>query len=94
MAKKLLTVEDVFDISGRGLIIVPGPLQSEYDGPRQFEVNLKLPGGTERSATLTLEHMFQSPPPKEHRWVCVLRGLTKCDAPIGTEVWYANTHDR
>ena len=87
MAKMLLTVEDAFEISGPRLIVVPGPLQAEYEGPRQFAVTLKSPNGTERSATLTLEHMFQSPPPKEYRWVCLLRGLTKADVPLGTEVW-------
>lgn len=87
MSEVFLTVEDVFDITGRGLIVVPGPLQDEYDGPRQFPVTLRTPEGTELSATLTLEHMFQSPPPKEHRWVCFLRGVTKTDIPIGTEVW-------
>ncbi len=41
----------------------------------------------ERPASLTLEHMLQSPTPKEHRWVCMLNGLTKADVPIGTQVW-------
>lgn len=67
--------------------MVPGPLQAEYNGPRQFAVTLKSPGSGEQSATLTLEHVFQSPPPKEHRWVCLLRGATKTDTPPGTEVW-------
>lgn len=86
MSQALLTVEDVFDVNGRGLIVVPGPLQDEYTGPRQFPVTLRTPEGIERSATLTFEHMFQSPPPKEHRWVCLLRGVTKADVPFGTEV--------
>ena len=65
---------------------MPGPLQNEYTGPRQFPVKLRTPAGIESSAVLTLEHMFQSPPPKERRWVCLLRGVTKADIPIGTEV--------
>jgi hypothetical protein len=86
-----LTVEDVFDIKQRGLIVVPGPLQAEYDGPREFPVLLKIPGGSDHHASLTLEHMFQSPPPKEYRWVCMLRGVTKADVPIGTQVWTIDT---
>jgi len=91
MADIFLTVEDVFEITGRGLIIVPGPFQAEYDGPRQFSVLLKVPGESERLAILTLEHMFQSPPPKEYRWVCLLRGVARADVPIGTEVWTTGT---
>jgi hypothetical protein len=87
MSQAFLTVEDVFDVTGRGLIVVPGPLQDEYTGPRQFPVTLRTPEGIERSAILTLEHMFQLPPPKEHRWVCLLHGVTKADLPVGTEVW-------
>lgn len=87
MKKLLLTVENAFEISGRGVIIAPGPLQAEYDGPRQLEVTLISPNGAEQSAILTLEHVFQSPPPKEHRWVCLLRGLTKAEVPLGAEVW-------
>jgi hypothetical protein len=90
MAKMLLTVEDAFEVSGRRLILVPGPLEAEYEGPRQFPVILKPPSGVQRSATLTLEHLFQSPPPKEYRWACLLRGVTKADAPPGTQVWVEN----
>lgn len=87
MTELFLTVEDAFDITGRGLIIVPGPLQTEYDGPRQFPVTLRAPGKIDRNAELTLEHMFQSPPPKEYRWACLLRGVAKADVPIGTQIW-------
>lgn len=87
MSKAFLTVEDTFEITHQGVIIVPGPLQAEYDGPLQLPVLLKTPSGDERPATLTLEHMFQSPPPKEYRWICLLRGLNKTDVPVGTEVY-------
>jgi hypothetical protein len=85
--RRLLTVEESFDITNRGLLVVPGPLETEYNGPRQFDVRLKLPSGDEKTASLTLEHIFQSPPPKEIRWACVLKGVSKSDVPIGTEVW-------
>src|SRR5262245_49119406 len=35
MATHPLTVEDVFDIPSRGLVIVPGPLENSYVGPRE-----------------------------------------------------------
>jgi hypothetical protein len=87
MDRHFLTVEDTFDITGRGLIVVPGPLESEYNGPRRFRVILKPPSRGILEAELTLEHVFQSPPPKEIRYVCSLKGVAKADVPIGTEIW-------
>jgi len=87
MATHLLTVEDVFDIASRGLIIVPGPLENSYVGPREVTVRLKLPNGDQKSASMRLEHLFLSPPPKERRLGCILIGMAKADVPIGTEVW-------
>src|SRR6266404_741432 len=87
MATHLLTVEDVFDIAGRGLIIVPGPLESSYRGPREVIVRLLLPNGEEKSASMRLESLFVSPPPKERRFGCILKSMAKADVPIGTEVW-------
>ena len=52
MATHLLTVEDVFDIAGRGLIIVPGPLENSYLGPPEVTVRLMLPNGDEKSASM------------------------------------------
>jgi hypothetical protein len=37
---KVLTVEDCFLISGRGIVVVPGPPVVEYDGPRVDEAEL------------------------------------------------------
>ena len=87
MAIRILTVEDVFDITGRGLVVVPGPLEKDYAGPRELTVRLILPNGAEKLASMRLEYFFQSPPARESRFACVLKGLTKAEVPIGTEVW-------
>ncbi|MDP1738147.1 MAG: hypothetical protein Q8L23_11995 [Caulobacter sp.] len=87
MDTPFLTVADTFAITGRGLVVVPGPLESEYDGPRQFAVRLKLPNGEQLRAELTLERVFQTPPPKEYRYACLLRGVAKSDVPVGTEIY-------
>ena len=87
MATHLLTVEDVFDIASRGLIIVPGPLENSYVGPREISVRLMLPNGDQKSASMRLEHLFVSPPPKERRFACILKSMAKADVPIATEVW-------
>jgi hypothetical protein len=75
-------------VSGRGPIVVLGPLQSAFSGPAELAVDLKRPDGSLISATLVVSWLFQSPPAKESRWGCVLKGLEKLDAPIGTEIWY------
>lgn len=87
LANRILTVEDVFDIKGRSLVVVPGPLVDAYVGPRQIPVRLMLPNGDERAASMRLDHVFQRPPPKEYRFECILLGVAKADVPIGTEVW-------
>ena len=63
------------------------PLEAEYSGPREFAVRLVRPSGSEQEARLTLEHLFQTPPPAEHRYACLLRGLGKAEVPLGTEIW-------
>jgi hypothetical protein len=85
---KLLTVEDVFDIPGRGLIVVPGPLLDSFASPAEIEVLLKRPDGQELEATASITFQFQTPPPKEHRFAVILKGITKSDIPIGTEIWF------
>ena len=87
MATLILTVEDVFEITGRGLVVVPGPLEKDYAGPRKFAVRLILPDGDEKIASIRLAHFFQSPPAKENRLACILMGVTKADVPIGTKIW-------
>jgi hypothetical protein len=70
MATHLLTVEDVFDIPSRGLVIVPWPLENSYVDPREVSVRLMLPNGDEKSASMRLERLFVSPPPQERRFAC------------------------
>ncbi|MGR4892612.1 hypothetical protein ACIPPQ_16395 [Sphingopyxis sp. LARHCG72] len=83
-----MTVEDVFDIpSWGGLIVVPGPLV--ISGPPRPEgaVLLRRPDGSTASAVLRMGEVFQTPPPEERRWACLLKGVETLEVPIGTEVW-------
>lgn len=88
MQSKLLTVEDVFDIPGRGLIVVPGPLLDSFASPVEIAVLLKRPDGQEVEATASITFQFQTPPPKEHRFAVILKGISKSDVPIGTEICF------
>ena len=88
MGDRVLTVDDLFDIPAfGGLVVVPGPLQEDWQGGLDHRVILKRPDGTAVEADLTMQHVFQTPPPTELRWTCLLRGVSKDDVPVGTEVW-------
>lgn len=90
--RRLLTVEDAFLIRGRGLLVVPAPRLEEVHGPATFSVELRRPEGATTAAELTLWFEFLSPTPRVPRWAVCLRGLTKADVPIGTEIWCDDAH--
>ena len=88
--QRITKIEDTFQITGRGLIVVPGPLRSEMPGATELAVELRRPDGTRVPARASLTHTFSSPPPPAHiakQWTCTLLGVEKHDVPIGTEVW-------
>ena len=83
-----MTVSDAFFIkSWGGLVVVPGPAVSEFSGPAKFEVELKRPDGSSRTAELSVTYAFPVPTPPRPQWTCLLKGVEKSEVPIGTEVW-------
>lgn len=89
----LFTVDDLFDIPGLGLIVMPGPLARDWIGPRELGVRLRLPSGDEKPASMRLDHTFPGLPGEHERLACILKGVTKADVPIGTEVWLEAASD-
>jgi hypothetical protein len=85
--RSLFIISDTFAIAGRGLVVAPAPLISDFPGPKVVEVELRRPDGSTATANLSFEHAFQTPPPREYRWACIFRSLGKGDVPIGTEIW-------
>jgi len=85
--KRLLTIEDTFMLKARGLVVLPAPPLDEVRGPGDFEVELRLPDGVRRVATMTLMYEFFRPPAAVRRWTCVFQSLDKAQVPIRTEVW-------
>ena len=88
--RRLLVVEDVFTIAGRGVILAP---DIELHGPAmiQLRVELRRPDGTTTTID-ALAHLPMTNPPQTSprmRYVVLLPNLTKSDVPIGTEVWLA-----
>jgi hypothetical protein len=90
--KHLLTVEDMFEIRERGVILAPDIPVSECSGPRFQTVMLKRPDGS----TLTMQSGCNIPfinplrpdgQPHSVGYVCMLNGIEKPEIPVGTEIW-------
>jgi len=82
---KLLTVEDVFFIEGRGVLIMP--MLTDYSGPTAISVILRKPNGEESVARAHLDIPRINPPREPFPFACCLSDVRKQDVPIGTEVW-------
>jgi hypothetical protein len=83
----LFCVEDVFDIRGRGCIVVPGiPKSVERKIRIGSTVRLKHPDGSEVETMIRGIEMGGSP---DFPAIPILLGaeISKVQIPIGTEVW-------
>jgi hypothetical protein len=83
-------VEDVFQLCGRGCVVVPGipkaaPFRIKVGDP----LLLKRPEGSELQTVLRGFEMVEVRGPTDYPGIPVLLGpeLTKDQVPIGTEVW-------
>jgi hypothetical protein len=98
--KRLLTVEDTFQITGRGLVVVPGPPFDTFgtDG-RTYpcSVLVKRPDGSTLVAQAHFYMAFFEPLEAQMRYLergryeCVLRGVSKHDVPVGSEIYEVRT---
>ncbi|MEM0961221.1 MAG: hypothetical protein AAGK21_01615 [Bacteroidota bacterium] len=89
--RKLMTIEAVFPIAGRGILAAPplpfGSGRTATDG----RAEIRRPDGTTRRAELHIEtehvnHRGRSEHPRWHR-VCRLCGIGPSEVPVGSEVW-------
>jgi hypothetical protein len=86
----LFVVEDAFQISGRGCVLVPGP-SAEADGPALRvgdPIRLVKPDGqTVDTFVRGIEMIHRRPPPKVITAPILLpKELTKDQVPVGTQV--------
>jgi hypothetical protein len=89
MARHLLTVEDVFTIKQRGLLIAGFAVDELMRFPNVGQaVVLHRPDGSKIRATFTGIH-FHLPKDDQHKLIpdILVSGVTKEDVPCGTEVW-------
>ena len=85
--RRLLTVEDTFAVTGRGLMVAPMPALDQVRGPGDVDVELRLPDGTHRAARLSITAELVTPTPAIRRWACLFEDLDKSEVPLGTEIW-------
>lgn len=87
----LFTVEDAFQITGRGCVLVPGPLAEA--GIQAIRIGdrlcLRKPDGDSFDTVIAgVEMIARRPRPKRITTPILLPSdVTKGDVPIGTEVW-------
>jgi hypothetical protein len=89
----LFIVEDTFAIKGRGLVLAPGIVPV---GEERFRVGdpllLKRPDGSTVDVSIGgVELLCPNP---RHNVVIMLKGLSKEDVPVGTEVWSSVGQDQ
>ena len=93
MARCLFKVEDTFLITGRGLVLVPGIVPI---GEERFRAGdpllLKRPDGSELTTTIGGLEMLCPNPRRDV--IIMLKGFTKEDVPIGTEIWSTENGQR
>lgn len=83
----LLTVEDHFEIQGRGVVLLPG-VDICYQGTEDREVVVRSPQGEVRRWAAYIQIPRVSPPPEKLFALIFLRGAKKADVPIGSKVWF------
>jgi translation elongation factor EF-Tu-like GTPase len=85
MGRLLFTIEDVFLITGRGVILVPG-FKGEEAVRMGQEVLIKRPDGSEVRSTIS---GMDIPRGGQKNWgvAILVKGLSKEDVPVGSTVW-------
>ncbi|MHA7633952.1 hypothetical protein [Corallococcus sp. M7] len=85
-ARRLLVVEDTFDIQGRGILVAPDVDLGER-GQMEIRVALRRPEGDVLRAVALAQIPLGSFRSRRPRHVLCFRTLSKQDLPAGTEVW-------
>jgi hypothetical protein len=88
MKRLLFTVADSFEITGRGLVIIPGIIPRDDERFRVGDaIELRRPDGTVFHARIAGLELLNPTPPDHSIPVLMPLGISKQDAPLGTEVW-------
>jgi translation elongation factor EF-Tu-like GTPase len=90
MMRMVSTIEDVFEILGRGLVVIPGvPLAGNFNIKAGDMVRLKRPDGTHFTTKMRgIEMIGRSAEAIRAMPVCLGSDLSKEAVPVGTEIWF------
>lgn len=83
----LCSVEDTFQVTGRGLIVAPSFPVSEYRFEANERVRVVPPAGEPFECKAFFQIPFQSPPPKVLSYCCALLAVSKESVPVGSQIW-------
>jgi hypothetical protein len=83
----LLTVEDRFTVSGRGVGLGPWVDVTSFELLGRIVVELRKPDGSRATVEAFADIPRTNPLPTVYKACVLLVGLTKEDVPVGTEVW-------
>ncbi len=88
-ANLIMVVEDTFEITDRGVVVVPMMLGLADLTGKLISVELRRPDGTTQATNARVEAVRISPWPPGAAGDNALRfpNLKKADIPIGTEIW-------
>ena len=85
---KIITVEEVFSVGKRGVIVMPLIPIAFFDSrkiPKQVEIRLVNGKRFLKKAEFSIPR--QSPPPKEYSFGCFIANIEKVELPVGAEIW-------
>lgn len=84
----LFQIEDVFDISGRGCVVVPGIPYSLPDGVSVgAHIVVETPSGSRLETTISAFEMINRGKLMEHAPFSVPRTISKEQLPVGSRVF-------
>ncbi|QYO67524.1 hypothetical protein [Leptolyngbya sp. 7M] len=95
MQKLLLTVEQAFTLTGRGVIVAPEIPVDQAPATLPSSVTLKRPDGTTVTTkaafhiahiqTRSVEHTLEIL--RNPCYTCLLKDIDEAAVPVGTEIW-------
>ena len=87
MKKRLLVVEDVFQLRLYGLVLAPevSPEKNQSYSDLPIPIELTYPDGSTRIVQAKLSWIHFNP--GGYKLICSLLNVEKKEIPIGTEVW-------
>jgi hypothetical protein len=82
------TVEDSFQITGRGCVIVPSkPRSPKFQLRAKDRIQLRYPDGRIIETYIAAIEMVCGPKVKDRLAFLLPQPITKSDVPSGTEIW-------